>query len=118
MGFESDIVQDTPDTGTADRIGVEGVKPCRHDLRERPSRDGAILGLGSVARYRDDSNASGGDHRTRSPRARRVLQPLKAQMMVTLAPRAHRAIGAAQSMADVHMAWGVGIGGPQNNPGA
>src|SRR5262249_38906982 len=38
-------------------------------------------------------------------------------MMVTLAPRAPRAMRATRVMADVHMAWGVSIGGPQHHLG-
>jgi hypothetical protein len=71
--FESDVWQEAPEAGAAERLGVPMCEPRRPNLISRPSRDGAILVWGSRARHRDDPNASGGGHRSWSPRARGIV---------------------------------------------
>ena len=45
--FEVDVVQDTPDAGAADRVGLQGLEQGRHYLIQGPPCDGTIVVVGA-----------------------------------------------------------------------
>src|SRR6185295_2736757 len=73
VGLEVKIVQDTPETGAADGIGVPRVKQSGHTLIECPAGDGALLVLRQCAGHRDDLDTSRGSKRAWTPWAYGIL---------------------------------------------
>jgi hypothetical protein len=74
VGLESDVLQDTPDTRAADRVGVQSVEQGGDDFISCPPGDGALLGLRQRTGHRDDLDTRGGGNRSRTPCAQGILQ--------------------------------------------
>jgi hypothetical protein len=105
VGLEINVLKDTPDTGTADRIGMESVEQSGNDFIEGPPRDRATLVLRQGAGHRDDSDTSRRANGSGAPWPNRILQTGKAQVAVTPSPLARGAVVTAQIAADLQVAW-------------
>ena len=67
VGRESDVVQDTPDTRAAERVGVQSVAQGGDDGISCPPGAGALLVVRQRTGHRDDLDTRGGGNRARTP---------------------------------------------------
>jgi hypothetical protein len=115
VGREVTIVQETPETGAADGLGVPRVKHSGHNRIECPAGDGALLVLRQWAGHREDLSTSRGSNRAWTPWASGILPACEAQGEGAPSPRAHGMSATAQSAADGQIGRGVGICCSQDN---
>lgn len=118
VGLAIHVVQETPEAGAADRLGMESVEQGGDDRIERPPRARAILGLRQGAGDGEDVDPRGGAHGAGTPWTHGLVQPRDAPVEVPPSPRACRAVVTAQIAADFQVGRGSEISRPEDNVGA